>query len=506
MPQLFRTVAGVLIGAALLLALPVLNGKPSLFTDTRAYYILGSQIGEVIGLTSPGQGARDLSGSEASDDGAGRQKLALTVAASRSPYYSLYLFVVERIGGLWLVVAVQALIASWIISVFCAASSPKAGRAWFFACCLLASVATTLPLYVGFMMPDFFTGVGILAALCLLFHADRISLGNRVALVLLVGFSALAHSTNVVVLLVAAMAGFVVLWLQGVGAKARIVRSGGVALIALGGVAGATAYAAAGRVIYGDELRSPPFITARLLADGPGRAHLQAACAEDEQAYALCRFKDRRLDDADLFLWDKSPAGGFGAADYDTRVALIQEQTRFAVATVLHDPVAFAAKAFENIAAQLALSGIVDDVIFDSTEVARQPQFEVFRRIIPGYEACAQNPASCAPRLSEDLFGVIGTTALLGSFVAAVIGLALWRGGGYRGTGDRARAAGVFAVLVVVFFANAALCATLSGPHPRYQTRLTWLFPLATLSIWMARPTRSVHIGRMQDAFQRFGL
>ena len=492
MTRFFRSVGCVLIGAALLLVLPLLNGKPSLFTDTRAYYILGNQLGEVIGLSDPGQGAKDLSGSEASSDSASRQKLALTVAASRSPYYSFYLFGLERAGGLWLVVAAQAVLASWVIFVFSAAASPLATRARFFAYCLVASIATTLPLYIGFMMPDFFTGVGVLAALCLLFYAERISVGNRVALVLLLGFSVLVHSTNVVVILVAAAVGFVVLWAQGVGARTRLVRSGGIALIALGGIVGSSAYAAAGRIVFGDELRSPPFIMARVVADGPGRAYLASACADNEQAYTLCRFKDRRLDDADVILWDKSDVGVFGSADYDTRVALIDEQMRFVVSTVLHDPVYFATEALDNIVAQIALSGVVDDVIFDSTAVAAQPQFEVFRRIIPGYEACAANPAVCAPWLSETVVGAVGTTALLLSMVVAVVCMVTWRADSFRGTDDRARAAGSFTVLLLVFLANAALCATLSGPHPRYQTRLTWLFPVAALSIWMARPSFSI--------------
>src|SRR5689334_10244155 len=118
------SLVNILAGAALLSLMTLANGRPSIFTDTKAYYVLGSQIGAKLGLATPGQSAADLVGG-ATKQGEGaapaaqsvqeRMSLALTVAGSRSPFYSFVLAALANAGTFWLVVAVQATVSAWLL-------------------------------------------------------------------------------------------------------------------------------------------------------------------------------------------------------------------------------------------------------------------------------------------------------------------------------------------------------------------------------------------------------
>jgi hypothetical protein len=489
----------VLFGALLILTPALANGRPLVFTDTRAYYVLGGQIAEQLRLVRPGQSAADLAGAApapgarpvAAPDLESRKHIALTVAGSRSPYYSFYLFVTQAIGGLWLTAAIQALLAAWLLYLVARVAAPGPRRPLVYLGLAAAATAAGLGLHAGFMMPDVFTGLGVLAAVVWLFYAERATRAERAMLCLLMAFAAMAHATNMLLLLAGAILGAAALALLGAGRRLVLVRAGGVALAAVAGIAGSAAYTTIGGWVAHAPLHSPPFLTARVLADGPGRAYLRDACAKDPEAYALCAFKDRRLDDADDFLWRREAGGAFASADYDTRVRLIAEQRRFVLGAVVHDPIGQIAASARNWARQAGMSGVVDDVLTDGVALAQDDRFAVYRRIIPGYAACAAAPGDCATRLPRAVLAPIqGALVVLSLIAGAFAAIVLWRRASAGWRDPAARAVVAFLAVCLLLAANAAICGALSGPAGRYQTRLGWIAPAAALMAVAAALTR----------------
>jgi hypothetical protein len=169
------------------------------------------------------------------------------------------------------------------------------------------------------LMPDMFAGVTILAT------ANRIVYGgqmNRVCLLAwigLLGAAPLFHSTHVLIALVifagAAVFFYIVL-----------------------AFAGDAAFSIATMRAFGVAPIRPPFLTARMVADGPGEAYLKASCPDS--GFAACRFIDRLPTTADRFLWSSDAANGgvFTPADPATRRALSNEQFRFVLAVLRYDP------------------------------------------------------------------------------------------------------------------------------------------------------------------------
>ena len=251
-----------------------------------------------------------------------------------------------------------------------------------------------------------------------------------------------------------------------------------IALIIVGSL-GWLAYRVSARLIFHDEIRLPPFLMARVLEDGPGRDYLHSACAANAEAFELCRFQARPLNDSNAFLWLKNAdVGVFGSADYATRVRLIQEQWRFVWGTLRFAPVAQIAASGRNFIYQL-MSLRIDDTT-DASAVIADPEFRVLRPMLPFSEPCWTEPGRCASALPNVLLGwtdgLVFVFSLALSFVAVVLC--------FRRNETGARwAAALLGIMVLVLIVNAAVCGVISGPFPRYQTRITWLFPLTLITI-----------------------
>ena len=72
----------------------------------------------------------------------------------------------------------------------------------------------------------------------------------------------------------------------------------------------------------GDEMRRPPFLAMRVIADGPGREYLRYAC-DRGATYALCQFRHLDLTNSQDMLWsDDRKKGIFNVTGYDTRLQM----------------------------------------------------------------------------------------------------------------------------------------------------------------------------------------
>jgi hypothetical protein len=477
----------IALGMLVLLILPFANGKPALFADTKAYIVLGGTIAEKLGLTHAGQGESDLVGetrtpmtAEASQE---RMQRALSVAAARSPYYSFYLFLLATLGTFWLVIAVQALIAALLVDLLAMVIAPERVNLVYASFIVALGAFSTLPLYIGYMMPDLFTGLGIVAVLLLLVFPDRLSRWSCIWLGLFIAFCSLAHSTHIISMSAAAIAGGAVLLMASRLDRRQVsLRVAGLIAIACIGPLGAFVYVTAGSVVMKGAIHRPPFLMARVLEDGPGRSYLSQACAADENSYELCRYKDRDLSDSQVFLWAKgSPNGVFAAADAKTRLKLIAEEQRFILSAVTHYPLDQLRASLRNIGL-LLLTIQVDDVT-DTSAVFRDPEFSSLGRLFPGSDRCFADPSACSSRLPDDAIAWIDTIAAIASLILTMGLLA----GSWRDSEDQRRAGAFALAIFAAVLANAVICGAVSGPFPRYETRVTWLMPLCLVGVFALR-------------------
>ena len=129
-------------------------------------------------------------------------------------------------------------------------------------------------------MPDVFGGYVAMAVILLLVCWDRLSKVERGLLATAAGVMMTFHTSQVLnTLATAALAGVIVRFIR--YDRARALASFITVALALTGAIFATGiYKEAVKLKTGDELRRPPFLAMRVLADGPGREYLRDACEQ----------------------------------------------------------------------------------------------------------------------------------------------------------------------------------------------------------------------------------
>ena len=463
--------------AALLLLAPVaLNGRPTAFFDTMDYLHEGEAslaLAHVrlpgLNLTPPTPEAREQAG------------VWRSIRASRSAAYGMFVYLTFRLGGLWLTAALQALAAASMIYAFVRATCGRA-RATFWKGIAAVTLATALPFYCGFAMPDVFAAIGVLALTALVIGGDRLRPRARAAVFVAAVACSAMHTSHVLTMLARAPCAFFLRsWL-----RRRIEAGWPAAAVALAVAAVAivmyVGFTAAVRAGSGQVLRSPPFMSARLLMDGPGRRYLARACADGRRPYTLCDYKARRLTVGDEILWSRSRrVGVFGTVDAPTRQRLSEEDRAFALGVVRDDPLGVGVAVAANVASELVSLRIED--------LLRGPEYFLddgfWRRtalpwVAPGAATCARRPAACTSRLAASPMLVWHLAAF--AFASAFLGWRLTRRDVREAcrTLDRAdaetpRLVGTTVLLLAALLVNAVICGALSGPYARYQARIAWL-------------------------------
>ena len=466
----------------LLLILCVASGRPQVFSDTKSYYALGHEVALVFQPPrSVQESAEILRGRPlAANEAVTETRLAYTVSASRSPYWSTLFYLAVEFGTAWLVVVLQSLAAATVLWV--AAEAFGVRRAYLPTVAGLA-LLSSLPVQVMFLMPDLFAGLAILAALLLAVMRDRLTRSAAIMLWGVMAASALFHTSH---LLLIATLGVGVLLVSALRAH-RGLRGPGLAMLgaAAVGAIGAISFPLAVQAMRGQPIFAPPFLSARLIADGPGRALLRRDCVTGNE-WGWCAYLDRPLIDVNTILWSDDPAtASFQAADYDRRVRIIGEQPGFVLATVRSYPGDVIAIVAGNIA-NLFLQYGITEALGDPTPRYRDPDFAVFSRIVPGTADCVAGRESCASRLDlPTLEAVLGLVLLLSCGIVAAM-LTTPQG--------RSRWGAAVLFVVVGLIANAVVCGGISGNAERYQSRVTWLVPLLALAMiadWRLRRARA---------------
>ena len=210
-----RNPAFILAGAAILLIPALVFGRPFVFYDTPVYWGWGRDVVEAVGRPWPGPlqpwiPGRPLHGWELGAHGAtsGDLRFILTAMSARSFFYAVPLYLLTSLGGLWLITGLQALVAAWTLRAALRALVPTAGGLAYLAMVVALTGLTGLGFEAGYVMPDVFAGLAVLAACVLAARPGAIGPWSRAGLVGVIAYAALAHAANLPLL--AAVAAFAV--------------------------------------------------------------------------------------------------------------------------------------------------------------------------------------------------------------------------------------------------------------------------------------------------------
>jgi hypothetical protein len=488
----------IALGAAMLLWTAALDGRPTVFTDTALYYSQGAYLFEALGLVSPAATGLPAGDPTALPAVAGTPSVSAAIDGARSVLYGAPLYALQRLGGLWLVAGVQALAVAGVLYLLWRTAAPRAPRWGYLA--LMAGLALLSPLadFTSFAMPDVFAGVAGCATLLLLIWRDRLGLGALLAALALAAYGFAVHRSNLVVGVGVAGLALPLLrlgglaWSRAAGRAALVVAAAAAAYLA-GAIAEAPVQARAG-----EPIGSPPFLSARVIADGPGRSFLRRDCTGPHAPFELCAYRDRPMKTADQVLWSIHRASAVFLADPPAgRIAMERQDARFALDATLADPLDEAAAAARNAAEQFVevhaddprrpQGFYIHDAYWRATSLAR---------LEPDPAACPTVKA-CRPRLGRTVSAAL---VVLGLSAAGAVVVAVAARRDVRAVlldrlrpgpaDDRVRLLQALALVVALLVLNAVVCGALSGPFARYQARVVWLFPASAALLVAGLPRR----------------
>jgi hypothetical protein len=405
------------------------------------------------------------------------------VLFGRSIYYGAILYVADVAGSLWLVVALQALLAAVCIILTLRRLVPHEGSAKLVAPLVVALLTLISPaaFFASYLMPDIFSGLAILAIGHLLFFSR--DLGSRefgfwIAVLVL---AVLFHTSNTLIAVALTI----------LASLARIAglfafpwhRLLPIAIALLLGLAGEGLFGLAVEQATGKPPVRPPFIMARLIADGPGRDYLRESCPKS--GFLLCRIQDLPAD-SDYFLWSSTrPSGVFSAIPYSQRRQLAAEQTRFVIGVVLTRPIPVLRSTFAAVLLQ-AQQVELGEFNYHPT------QSQAFERKLP--PTIMQEIRRSEAYHQTMPVKLVETLTLLSSI--ASIFLLCWTLLKVRGRGSLDPATGFALIGLMGIAANVVVCGALSTPHDRYLMRVLWVAPILAVAILQRIVPKDVPLAR----------
>jgi hypothetical protein len=388
---------------------------------------------------------------------------------SRSVVYGLFLTAGWPLD-FWPVVAVQAAATLWVVSLVLRAHHIHLSRFGFIALVASLSVLTTLPWLVSILLTDIFAGLSVLGLYLLLWRSDRLNAPERLGLIGLVAFSAATHSATLAVDLAVIVAGAAFAY----GCRERTPR-GGLAAASAAVVLSVVLVFAADYVLVRRLAWTPGgygLAFGRLLQDGLVKRYLDRHCPQ--AGFKLCPYRDELPETADAFLWGQSVFDRLGRF-----AGLGGEMETIVIGSLAEEP-------FANLEAALVATGrqLVTVAGGEGVLTSIWHTYGMIENFTPSVV-----PAMRAARQQQGEIDFAAMNAV--QVPIALASLALLPGVVVLGWRRRefARLGRLAATVLVALVANAAVCAIISGPHPRYGARLIWLASLTVVMVPM-RATR----------------
>ncbi|MGD0682831.1 MAG: hypothetical protein ABR990_12365 [Terracidiphilus sp.] len=438
----------VLLGALLLSWPAFLNGFPLLYPDSMTYLWDGHVVARALFLHR----LSDYYG-------------------VRSFFYSLGILPFHWNISPWPIVALQSLLVAWIVWLLVRSFQARAFLsrsvstrrivASYLLLILFISLLTSVSWYACFIMPDVLGPLLYLSFYLLAFARDTLSRTERWGLYLIAAWGITAHASHL--LLAACLFVLLVLFaafepkpfwrrLRSLGELAAIIAVAAAAQMALHGY------------LYGKPTLNgirPPYLMARIVADGTGRLYLEKNCPRLQ--WAVCNHISQFTDNPDDFLWETN--GAYEDASDTEKTQMEQEEMPMVLATIRAYPLQQLSRSTANFWNQFVSFGVYG---FDPNDWMLAQFDQVFPRERPRYLQSRQAHGA----LPLELFTVIDWWTIVASLGAiAVLIPFLWRR-------HSPRLAGLTLVVAGMVVANAWVTGVLSVVDDRYQCRVIWLVPL----------------------------
>jgi hypothetical protein len=402
---------------------------------------------------------------EARDDPESRTARPV-ILSGRSIYYGALLYASYLVGGLRLAAFMQALLAAACLhmTVRRFVRGERRRVRSFLVLIAMTSFGSSLAFFTSYLVPDLFAGLAILAAAHLLSSEPQLK-PDMIFWLLILCASCVMHSSILLIIAILVTVMLIVSLTWNAPARGRI------ALLGLGlfvGLASEAIYYKSVQMTFGDPPVRPPFVMARLIADGPGALYLRDRCPES--GFTVCRYADRVPKSpypaySDAFLWSADPTVGvFTAADFDERRRIAAEETSFVAAVFTSDPLAVIRSTLGAVGVQATKWQLIEFNLNSAAQsgfAAELPpsQMRLQARTLAFNK---RMPVTLVERMTL-AFALLSLLSLLWLFA--------------RGTLDQ-RMRLFVCVLLLGVTADVIVCGAMSTPHDRYLMRVVWLVPL----------------------------
>ena len=468
----------------------ILNSGPYFYPDTLEYLHGGDSVtgrlesvvqslfrgfrtpsGKEDYLPQPAQG--DISSHTPTSNSLPPKKTILRIFG-RSKYYGTLLSIGKTGDKFWIAMLLQAVaVVAAIAFLFRTLDKP----AWPSVLLIgfLICVFSDAPFFVSFLVPDLFVGIMILIIAAVIALGRGLRAGETVTAFLLILLGLLFHDSAVLIafpLITLALAWNLVrrsqlIWLN----------YGVLALTLALGIVGQGLLLFRAKQIGETRVRIP-FLSARLIADGPGTRFLRETCPGS--AFVLCRYVDRFPMPPLVFLWATSNEGGiwFPTAGDSEELTLIKKRISdqdlsFAIAVFRRFPMSVLSHSLENSARQLFMFGVNEFSYSDGTK-------SYLDSSLPKDDLAALHRS---PAYKQEVPVTLFSYLNYGFVILALSYLVLIQfATGYRASIDRE----LWKLLLwtaVGIVLNAVVCGSISDPNPRFEARVIWLLPLLALVI-----------------------
>jgi len=450
----FRHAAAILAGA-LVMAWPALyNRYPLLYPDSITYLGDGRIVARAVFLHRFSE-----------------------YYGMRSFFYSLGILPWHCNVTGWPIVVLQSLLTAYVIWLVVRSLLPQRAVLFYLILIALLSLLTSMDWFVSLIMPDILGPLVYLCIYLLVFGRDTLSRNARLILIPIAWWGIVSHASHLILaaglcILLALLLVLRFQWMRGrwraVGEVAMIVLLAAISQLALHGY------------LYGTPSLNgerPPFLMARVIADGPGFWYLRQHCPEVR--FVLCDHLQELPQDPDVFLWGEK--GVWGNADDATTSRLRQEEVPFVLATLRAYPWAQASKSLANFGEQLRIFGFY---LFGPSDWMA----EEFASVLPREKSQYLQSRQAQGDLPLEFFTSVQNWTVLASLVIIAAFLPrVFRHG-------PPRLIGLGTVIVSTVVANALVTGTLSMVEDRLQSRVIWLVPLLAAVLvldWFERLQRS---------------
>lgn len=377
----------------------------------------------------------------------------------RSFFYSLGILPWHWDVNLWPVVAFQSFLTAYILWLVARSLFECHLLARYLLLSVLLSVLTTVSWFTTLIMPDILGPLLYLSIYLLVFASESLSLPERLAVALIAWWGITSHATHLMLAAAACLLLAVLLLLL----RQSRQHWKGLAQVALVLILAAASQFALHAFLYGQPSLNgdrPPFLMARIIADGPGLWYLQSHCPQSN--FTICNYLPRLSNDADDFIWGAN--GVWQNVDEPTANLLRNEEVSFFLATLRAYPRAQISISARNFWQQF--------ISFDFEPDASNWTLQQFDTVLPRQRSAYLNSRQAHNALIPALQPPIQFWTVIASLaVIAIFALRLR-------TRAPLRLLGLAAVILPILLLNALLTGAVSSLDDRYQARVVWLLPL----------------------------